>query len=1056
MAFLLDGLRPFCRWSGGTAFGWRHVAFLLLITANHSLAQDDPVSFQRYDPREIPCPTQVDLVQCRYGFIWIVNLGLWRFDGLTFESISPDPSGATIPRSWIWHSMIGGRHGVLGLYGRANEFVLYDIAINRATVLALPASESRIHTANMMSCATEDSKGRFLIGTEQGDAYRLEIRTLSFEKIFPTDSRIPEGTRGAITDIVEDSSGTLWIGTSSGVLRLTADTTKSKEDTTGSSPLQRVTAEDVSGLALATDGRIWVLGARGELGLIDPRTATFTACAPAVRNQSLQLRRPICVDREGDVWVPQGHLGGIMRWDSRKERWYSYLMRDRGPDLIGGVHTTAAILDNSGNVWVGTSGEGLFRFTRSASRFLSCTPESGTPSGLSSSNVISAWKDREGVLWVGTTTDGLNYLPPGSRRFLPLRHNPHDPSSLPGNWVNCIRDIDPDRVWIGMVGGGGISVYDKRTGVFSRPSERSKTPRSLGSDTVTALHQDRSGRMWVGHFGGLDRYDAEEGTFRSIIRWSRETLGGMGSVAQMTEDGAGNLWLATAGRGLGRLNMRTDEVTWFRNDPNDPGSLPTNSVWCLYFDETRRALWVPGRGDAIARYSEATNSFVSYRLSPAPPVSFPFESKIPTMFTASPTNGIVADSGGNLWVAAGANIIKFNPDDGTHRMYGPSQGIVVVEARRNAFLKTDDGTIYIGGSGGLTWFHPGKMPENKTIPRVILARFAIFGEPVQLPPVGIPEISLSHREHTFSFEFAALEYTNPTQNQYMYKLEGAGGDWVYLGTDRRVTFANVSPGEYLLRVRASNNDGVWNYEGISIPVVITPPYWETFWFRATALLLVAGVVAGVARYRQLKMRGVEELRFRIANDLHDDIGSELSAIALESDLIARRLNTLPEQRRRVHEVGRAVRSAAEQLRDVVWIVNPEQEKLGDLVGRMKEVARTLLAGLEVSLSVRWTPRAVSVAMEFKRNVLLMYKEILNNIVRHAHASKATILIEVKDGLIHVCVTDNGTGFDSKAPTTGRGLKSIRARAEHIGGTLTVESTPGAGTNVCFRGRIIHL
>jgi len=312
---------------------------------------------------------------------------------------------------------------------------------------------------------------------------------------------------------------------------------------------------------------------------------------------------------------------------------------------------------------------------------------------------------------------------------------------------------------------------------------------------------------------------------------------------------------------------------------------------------------------------------------------------------------------------------------------------------------------------------------------------------------------LSHRENTFSFDFAALEFTNPEQNQFMYKLEGGGGEWLYLGTDRRIMFANVSPGEYLLRVRASNNDGVWNNEGTSVAIIIDPPFWETWWFRGMVVVMVAGSAFGFYRYRLSGIRAMERLRLRIADDLHDDIGSALSAVALESDLIARRLRSEPEEQQRVQEVGRGVRSAADTLRDVVWIVNPEQEKLGDLVVRLRAVAGAMLRGIDVTFTGPDGSRHLALEMEFKRNVLLMYKEILNNIARHARASKVTILIEETESMMHVCVRDNGIGFDRTAENEGRGLKSICARAETIGGSLSLESTPGSGTTVCFKGRI---
>jgi len=382
--------------------------------------------------------------------------------------------------------------------------------------------------------------------------------------------------------------------------------------------------------------------------------------------------------------------------------------------------------------------------------------------------------------------------------------------------------------------------------------------------------------------------------------------------------------------------------------------------------------------------------------------------------------------------------------------------VVFTQGMRHAMFTTSDGWIYCGGVGGLTWFHPDSVRDNRTPPQIVITGFKILGEHSPLPARGRVAITLDHDHNTFSFEFAALDYGDPQRNQFMYLLEGADNDWVPAGTNRTVTYANVGPGDYVLRVRASNSDGVWNETGLSLPIVIEPPFWQTWWFRGVALILLGALAYGGYRYRLAKVLALERFRLRIANDLHDDIGSDLSGLALESDLIARRLPEGDQGRKRLQTVARTIRSAADNLRDVVWIVSPDQDRVQDLVERIREVAAKMLAGIQYEFRCTGVVLSGPLDVEFKRHVLMMFKEMLHNVVCHARASRVDVEFEHGRGRIRLCVRDDGVGFDPSGAHSGRGLRSLRARASAIGGTVRIESTLGHGTVVCLEADIIRL
>ena len=346
--------------------------------------------------------------------------------------------------------------------------------------------------------------------------------------------------------------------------------------------------------------------------------------------------------------------------------------------------------------------------------------------------------------------------------------------------------------------------------------------------------------------------------------------------------------------------------------------------------------------------------------------------------------------------------------------------------------------------------------DNHTPPPIAITDIHVPGISTTSSAGDASGISLDFGHNTFSVEFAALDYTDPSRNQFMSMLEGADRDWVAMGTTRRVQFANLGPGSYVLRIRGSNSDGVWNEAGLSLPILIEPPFWQRWWFRGIVVLLAGALAYGTYRYRLAKVLSVERLRFRIANDLHDDIGSDLSSLALESDLLARRLPQDDPARERFRSLGQAIRNAADNLRDVVWIVGPDQDSVPDLIERMREIAAKTLKGIDHEVRVTGAIASASLGMEFKRHVLMILKEALHNAVRHGAPSRVDVAFELNGTNIRLCVRDDGVGFDTSIHHTGRGLRSLRARTSAIGGTMTIESTPGQGTAVCLEADITRL
>jgi ligand-binding sensor domain-containing protein len=1020
--------------------------FLALIGLTQtSFPQTDSIRFDEASP---PFPTTLggDMLQDHYGYLWFVtSQQCFKFDGYTYSRLyggtSLFPGGSNIG------GIAGGRHEFVCVYAIANALFLYDI--DRNIGRDVPVTRTAPERYGWLNCVIEDSSGRFWLGCDNGEVLRLNPHDSDFVTVLgraDTTVSLPQ-----VTSIAEDSSGNIWIGGDGGLLRIphavaVLENPPATFDTVRGLPCNRIVA-----LLAGRDGRLWVGMRDGSFGWIEAGGMGF--------HRIRQLSLPegpfgvlvwLAEDHNGALWVATPG-NGLYRWDSREERWGEHLVHTDGSGRKQADVITSLMVDRSGILWVMTNSRGLLRHMPPRQAFRSITAVADSRPRLSGPDVLSCWMDRAGSLWVGRNSGGLDYLKAGSEKVGRFVHDPSDPRSISSNYVLSICERRNGELWFGTVG-GGINVLERDRRAFHRLTHDPHNTKSPGSDIITALYEDSHSGVWVGHFYGVDRFDPARKVFVLVMRWPEETLGLVGSACTFLEDSRDNLWMGTVDRGLIRINRASGDTIRYLHEPGKAGSLPCNVVKEIYEDPLGR-LWI-GNSLGVARFDYATGSFENYDLR-LPGLLRSLNPRTPPQHMQEVV-GILADRRGDLWLSlSDGGVAWFDVQHRQLRRYGECDGVVVREGRRNAFFMTREGVIYDGGTGGITWFHPDSIRDDGFRAQVAVTQFRVLQEPRLVPTAGSAPIVLDYWANTFTFEFAILDYRNPGENQCSYTLEGADPDWAFAGRERTVTYANVPPGEYRFRVRGMNSDGVPGANEAIVAIIVGRPYWHTWWFRFLLLLAVCGVLYALYRYRIAKFMELQRLRLRIADDLHDDIGSELSGIALESELIARQLPAGTPQHTRLVNVGRSIRKASDNLRDVVWIVNPELDKVPDLVTRLQGIATKMLAGHRVSFQTSGSAEQCTLGMEQKRHIVMMFKEILNNIVRHARASHVQIEVDVTEAHLRLKVSDDGVGFSLPSRSPGFGIAGLHTRAAAIGGTITLESTPSAGTRVCLEASILH-
>jgi ligand-binding sensor domain-containing protein len=806
-------------------------------------------------------------------------------------------------RGFMWFATRDGLNRYDG-----NTFVTYKHNPNDPGTLS----------SNFIQDLIEDDHGYLWIATNTG----LNKFDSANERVtrYVHDPNNPNSIGGAyVTSIARDSRGFIWLGIEDGGVDkfdpTTGTFTHFRNDSDGHSLGRNIR------IAAGNHGNIWVVGDRG-LVLFNQQTGQITR-PPATRN-GLGAENAF-EDEAGNLWmVANSPIVGLVKYDRQAERLTIYPLSGRAAGMLastaqGGSVNSKLLADGQNGLWV-PSGEGLYYFDRRTERFTyRFQHDESNPDSLDSNAVLSVYRDRSGVLWVGTENAGLNVLNFRQEQFAHHMHRSTGSNSLSPGRVKAIYQDSNGVLWVGLfpralnrldrktgqitryvpnpgvenmlgrgtninalykdaagylwVGGGGSGLvrFDERTGRFKHYRHNPHDSNSLISDNVITIYGDRNGRMWVGGQSGISHFDPATDRFANYQPDPTKQTSLLNWIWSIYQDRSGTLWLGTFGGALIRFDAEAKTFTTYLPDSRDPHRLTGGGLTSIHEDRTG-TLWV-GAFDGLYRFDRQNGTFARYTESQGLP--------------SSTIRCIQEDRAGRLWLSTQKGISRFDHKLETFRNYDVSDGLQSNEFSDGCF-QSRDGEMFFGGSNGFNAFFPEHVRDNPYVPPVVITSFKIFNNPV---PIGaksvlkksiayVDSLTLSYRDNVFSFEFAALSYVNSHRNRYRYKLENFEPRWNEVGSKQRLaTYTNLDPGKYVFRVQGSNSDGIWNEEGVSLPIIITPPWYRENWFR---LVSGAGFLALLwaayqFRFRQLhhefnmRVEGRVEERMRIARELHDTL-----------------------------------------------------------------------------------------------------------------------------------------------------------------------------------------
>jgi ligand-binding sensor domain-containing protein/signal transduction histidine kinase len=897
----------------------------------------------------------------------------------------------------------------------------------------------------------EDHARDLWMGSNGGGLVRRRGETF---KTYTTNDGL---SNNFVRSLVEDSAGNLWAGTEGGGLNRFRDGRFESFTTKDGLPDEYVRA-------LATDrqGNLWIGTDRGLARFKDDRFTVY-AVKDGLRNERVTA---LCLDHAGVLWVGTNG-GGLSRFENGR-------FVDSG---LGPAQARVNVLyeDREFDLWIGTEGGGLALLKDGKFSYHLMTD------GLPSDTVRSIYQDAEGDMWVGTVDGGVSQLRAGRFAVYTMQ------DGLPHDFTVAVFEDSHGSQWVGTSGGlarfkdGKITVFTTKDGLpenagfaFAEDSTGNLWVNVRGqlcrfrdnhftvqpiengqafNSRVSALLGDRAGNLWVGTRGsGVNVF--RDGRFTQYT--TRDGLAD-NDVLNFYEDREGGIWIATVKGGMSRFkNGRL--TTWTTKD-----GLASNTVISFYEDR-RGSMWI-GTGDAgLVRFRDGKFADINIRNGLYDNLAFQILSD-------------TADDSGYLWMSCNKGIYRVSLQelndfaDGRRQavnsyVYGVADGMLSRECNGGSpsGWKTRDGRLWFATVKGVVVINPQQRDMRQ--PLVAIEQLLVDRAPL---PVA-QSVKIQPGQESLEIQYTALSWSRPQQVRFKYQLEGLDHQWTEAGTRRTAYYSHLPPGKYTFKVIADNGDGVWNLEGKSFSIVVLPPFYRTRWFVTMIGLCVMGVLLLGYRYRirQLKrahtaqqafarqlIASQESERRRIAAELHDSLGQHLMIIKNRAALGERFAEEKSQAQEQFDEISASAVQAIGEVRAIAHNLRPlNLDRLG-LTAVLEEMIEKVCGATGIQFSPDIEPLDNLFSPEDEISFYRIVQESVNNIVKHAHATKANIEIWQELGELHVAVRDNGRGFDTQSVMNGNasrglGLTSIFERVNMLGGTHTINSTPGEGTTLEIR------
>lgn len=995
----------------------------------------------------------LSIAQDTKGFIWFgTRFGLNKYDSKSFKVYyHEDGNKKSLSNAEFLSSILSLKDGTLliGTQGGLNKYNEGDDNFDRYTH---NDKDPNSISSNVIRCIFQDKKNRVWIGTENGLNLLDTNGNYKFKHFLYGQKQ-----RQQIYAITEDHNGKLWLSTTYGLMNMSFKEGKIhlRYFKDFSEELNKATDNHITTMVEDRENNLWIGTKQTGISKLNLSTEAITSYRYSSLNKegiSSNNVRKIMMDHEGKLWI--GTLHGINIYNPATKNFSSLHHIPEDPSSLSQNSVYDIYQDRQGIIWVGTYYGAINMVYPNYTPFRVYRSTTAT-NGLSSNVVSSIMEDQNQNLWIGTEGEGLNYYDRKNNTFTRYKNNPNDPKSLSANLVKSVIRDKKNRIWVGTHY-GGLNLFQPETKSFIRYTSRKNDTSSISSDEITTIFEDSYGRFWVGTNGGLNKFNSTIGKF---IR--NRVKGLTDAVYYIFEDAKQNLWVAT---NSGLYELKKGSQQFVNRVAANPDILKYNEITCLTADKEGYLLIGTSR-NGLFKLNPDRHSYTRM-----------------TIIDGLPSNnimGILEDDFNNLWITTDKGLCKYNPRQKTFKTYNIKDGLPGNEFNYKSFLKDSKGVFFFGGLSGMVSFFPNEIKENKNTPPVIFTGLKLFNKPIALNTDDgllkqnistIKSITFESDQNVFSIDFTLLNFIKSDKNRYAYKLGGFEKNWNYVDIPS-ASYTNLSPGNYTLMVKGSNNDGLWTKETSTLDIKILPPFYRTWWAYLFYFCAFAAISFVFIRYLLIKAvlkkeKEINEHKLEFFTNISHEIRTPLTLIVGPLDKLIENAKDDPALNRDLQPIKNNADRLMNLVTELLDFRKAESGKMalhvspGDVVKFCREIFLAF-QNMAISKNIDYQFETAQAEIELYFDKVQMEK-VLFNLLSNAFKftpvnGKISLKIETEKQLLHIKISDNGKGiplenqtnlftnfYQANASTTigtGLGLSLSKSIVELHHGNISFESTP---------------